>query len=493
MDNNLQEINKLIAIIEATVDDTSTSQKIFSQSLQKLDALKIDSSLNSLELELELEAVSINFRKLWLNYCTQNTSSHFRSPFYDESIQLVNSKSISYDYERVSSTKVLDNALLKHLPSLKQWDTDCTFFSSGMSAIHIVLSQLFIYIKQEDIDIPHVSVAKGSYFETIALFRFLKRQGGFDISYSSFEEILNNLKNNVSNIIFLEPVLCDLHQTTINFDLLIDACNQRDDTKLLFIVIDTSIVGLSFEISYILDKLILKNNIVFIDVSSGLKLYQEGLEFTNVGFSKIYTLKEDFASNQSFTKDASEIKKQFGRLRKVYGVGLSLEQFSILDTQWFLNSKNSRQYMNTLHSNNHFIAKQIAKQQGIFKDVFHPQLSTSSHFRWAQSPFIILAFNENDDTQINMEFIKKVILHEAANSKITLYWGTSFGFRHHRFEILELFNEEYLSGKSRHVIRLCIGHRQGFSMERTLSIFLKLANFTSFEELNVHYKSKIVQ
>ncbi|WP_455756578.1 hypothetical protein [Sulfurimonas sp.] len=498
MSDNAIEINRLQYIIRETLKDKNLSNNIFSKQLLDLDELANNSTIGELEVELKLEKVSFEFRQSWLQYASKISSKYFRSPFYADSISLPNSKDIKYDYERVANTRSLDNRCMEHSKELRKWETDCTFFANGMSSIHIVLSQLFIYIRNNGTDIPKVSVAKGSYFETIALFRFLRRQGGFEVDYLEYENILNNISSGTTDIVFLEPVLCDLVQTVLDFNLLVEAIKNRDSSKLLFVIIDTSIVGSSFEMEFILNQIDTQENIVFIDVLSGLKLFQEGLEFTNVGFTKIYTLKGKYirtlqktSKNSIFKRSASDIKKQFGRLRKVYGVGLSLEQFHILDAMWFLNPDTSKKYMNTIHENNLFVAQELAKANGIFKDVFHPGLSTLSQLDWAKSPSVVLTFNEDDDNEENMELLKKIILFEIKKANITLYWGTSFGFRHHRFEIINFSNQAYESEKERHIVRLPIGYRKGYSLKYTLKIFLKIANHKTFLELKNNYINDI--
>ena len=493
MNDNAVEINILQYIIEQTLKDKNISNNIFFKQLLDLEELKNNSSIGELEVELKLEKISFEFRQSWLRYASNESSAYFRSPFYADSISLPNSNDITYDYERVAHTKSLDERCMEHSKELEKWETDCTFFANGMSSIHVVLSQLFIYIRNNGTNIPKVSVAKGAYFETIALFRFLSRQGGFEVEYPEYEDILTKISSGTTDIVFLEPVLCDLVQTVLDFNLLIDAIKHRDSSKLLFIIIDSSIVGSSFEMEYILNQIDVQENIVFIDVLSGLKLFQEGLEFTNVGFTKIYTLKNKYIKrlmeikNSVFKRSANEIKIQLGRLRKVYGVGLSLEQFHILDAMWFLNPETSKNFMNTIHDNNLFVAKKLAESDGIFKDVFHPGLSTLSQLSWAKSPSIVLTFNEDDDNEENMKLLKKIILFEIKEANITLYWGTSFGFRHHRFEILHFHNQAYESEKERHVIRLPIGYRKGYSLKYTLGIFLKITNFKTFEKLKNHY------
>jgi hypothetical protein len=96
------------------------------------------------------------------------------------------------------------------------------------------------------------------------------------------------------------------------------------------VILDTTLTGPTFPMSRMLEPLSGETAPVVINVRSGLKLDQAGLELVNVGILSVYT---HIATRASLFAD---IAASLRHLRTVLGLGLTLDEISTLEAPWFL-------------------------------------------------------------------------------------------------------------------------------------------------------------
>ncbi|MGX7418000.1 hypothetical protein ACWOFR_04255 [Carnobacterium gallinarum] len=119
------------------------------------------------------------------------------------------------------------------------------------------------------------------YFESISLLNEYRKNMHMD--YMLYNKPLANY-----NFFILEPV-----QTTFTLDkTTVEEFSQKSskqkENSLKVIVFDSSLLGSYFDFSILLDRLGHIKNLILINSRSGLKLDQQGMEFSNCGLLDVY-------------------------------------------------------------------------------------------------------------------------------------------------------------------------------------------------------------
>ena len=187
--------------------------------------------------------------------------------------------------------------------------------------------------------------------------------------------------------------------------------------------------------------------------------------------------------------DANWFKESLSRARKLLGNALSLSQTSMLDAPWIFDSETTQRHTNLVLDNNRRLALAVDGVTGIFSHTNHPCLGPQSSLSWAESPIVIMDFNAEEDNTENARFLQAVIAHEARNRNLVLCSGSSFGFRHHRCELVRphMPPYTYADGRPRHFLKLAMGSRSGPSLEATIQLMRELAAFEDFHALRLAY------
>ncbi len=250
-------------------------------------------------------------------------------------------------------------------------------------------------------------------------------------------------------------------------------------------MVDSTLLGPGFQIEPLLVACGDKAPLIALEVRSGLKLDQVGLEFSNVGIVKTLTpTREDGSRYPS----AQQFHSSLVEARKVLGNALSVVNSAILDAPWIFHPEHMVRHSRVVFDNNQRLAIFLSEIKGLFFRVNHPALSAQSALVWAQSPIVVMEFHDAEDEERNNEFLLAVINHEIRQRALVFYLGSSFGFRHHRCEIVvPEFGYRYADGRPRGYLKVAMGSRAGPSFNGVLELMKEIAGYSSFEALRLAY------
>jgi hypothetical protein len=214
-----------------------------------------------------------------------------------------------------------------------------------------------------------------------------------------------------------------------------------------------------------------------IQIHSGLKLDQAGLELANAGVISVFS---DAASEFP----AADVARDLRRIRTITGAGLTFDEIAALEAPWFLDRDHFQHYSRAVFSNNAMLADAMKARRGLLFDrILHPRYAQSGA-AWAQAPYC--TFHLRDGTAEHYRYLERVIAYEAARRGLLFEIGGSFGFRGHRYEAV-------IPDQSRAApyLRVAMGARQGFSVIGTIQLMRDLATFESMGQLAARYKGLV--
>jgi hypothetical protein len=219
------------------------------------------------------------------------------------------------------------------------------------------------------------------------------------------------------------------------------------------LLVDTTIVGPNHDLRPYLHG----RCPVIIAYSSGLKLDQAGLELANVGIARIYA--------RDGVESASNIATRLRKIRTLTGTGLMLDELSALSAPWFMDCAYADRYTTAVFANNRLLAEAIGTSSNLFGNACHPSLTHLG----ANAPFCALELL--DPTPERYQRLLITVESEIHRRGLLAERGGSFGFRGHRFELIEPSPEE-----GRTFLRVALGWRDGFSREGLCALFEELAD-----------------
>src|SRR6266404_3696536 len=290
----------------------------------------------------------------------------------------------------------------------------------------------------------------GSYFETKSL---------LDVWSPLVVEQRVPRPEETVDVLFVEPVYCDGQFGVLKLE---DLPRPRR-----IVVLDTALVGPDYDVSPWLraDAGDVACPLV-IAFSSGLKLDQAGLELANVGMIRIFARG---AARQTASALATDLK----RIRGLTGSGLTLDEMSALSAPWFLDRAYAGRYTRTLFDNNAALASSVGQNSKIFAERCHPSLANPG----TVAPFCALQLRGNPHIDACHRLLD-IVERAAAQRDLVITKGGSFGFRGHRFELIE---PEPAQGQP--FLRVAMGWRGGYSCTGLCNLFAELATYPSFADL----------
>ncbi len=452
-----------------------------------IEALLADDIVEDLATEAILETLALELRKQWILLVSSLVAGEIRSPSMNHLPLMPVSKSNRFVYERVFSPKQLEGKLLATSPQVPGWQMAASLFGTGMGAIGGVLTVLRSErerYRRSDGGNLQLDMF-GGYYETL---RLLKLMDGTELScqgYQRVDTVLERFAEGTTDILFLEMIAYDWIQTVIDPDYLFRSLAERPVDRPWLLVLDTTLLGPTFDIGSLLSACGEKKPLLVLEIRSGLKLDQVGLEFSNVGVIRIFT-PDDL--DKSRYPDADRFRTLLSDTRKVLGSGLSYMQVAILDAPWIFHQGFTEQLSMAVFDNNRRLALALAASRGIFAEVRHPCLSAQGHLAWAESPFVVIEFRADEDNQENRDLLLAVIAKEVKRRKLVFQMGASFGFRHHRCEfIVPRGPYRRADGSLRGFLKIAMGARYGPTLEGVIELFRELAAYASFEQLREAY------
>jgi len=427
-----------------------------------------DSACINFTPEAALASLAWDLRRRWLRFAHESADAQIKSPLRTASTLTPSGTPIVYAYERSIEPRLLEARCAATTRVPPGWSGDHVLFSSAQGALAAVLhwANTNGFWDRES---PHLIFA-GNYFETQ---HALSAVCGRTLDWSRKKNVAP--PDRPSRTILIEPVFYD--EAVNVFDM---AAFHRTWPAMFaanpsLVILDTTLTGPTFPMNRMLEPLSGENAPVVINIRSGLKLDQAGLELVNVGIMSVYT---HIATRASLLPD---IGAALRHLRTVLGLGLTLDEISTLEAPWFLNMPHLRAHTRAVFDHNALVANAMAKGNRLFAQVLHPQFAQPD-CAWAQAPYCIARLPDADVDGYRR--LESILTREADRRAIQFDHGGSFGFRLHRFETVipdKDMGEPYL--------RVAMGARPGPSLHGVVDLMREVAAASDLESLAARHDS----
>lgn len=401
-----------------------------------LAALASSAGLASLRVatvdEGSLDRAALELRRAWLAKAHGPADQTLKSPCEGDVSRMPDGQAVHFGYERELDVGLLEKRSPLCYPVPPGWHSHRLLCRSGQAA----LSCLIHLIAQQSSSRPLATHHAGRYFETAALLDLWPRRifAPSDASPSHVDVLVG------------EPVHCDGQ-----FGLSDPARLPRVRQALLM---DTTMVGLQVDMTPWLERLEGSFAAVF---RSGLKLDQAGLELANVGIVQLFV-------RAGADRDLSAMAAGLERIRALTGSGLTLDEMAALSAPWFLDHAYLERYTGQVFDNNAALARAIGTRSNLFEDRCHPSLLSAE----TVAPFCAIRLR-GGDAAAHRRLLQRLEA-EIARRGLALAKGGSFGFRGHRYELIE---PDAQAGRP--FLRVAMGYRRDPDRDRIIDLFRELA------------------
>lgn len=444
---------------------------------------------DDLATERRLEEISLDFRSLWIDCAQSLVAGELKSPPYNHLPLLPLSPSLHFNYERVISARQLQDKAQGSASKVSGWNLEVSAFGSGMAAITTVITVL--RFKKDNFaradGLPLKMEMFGGYYETEYLFDLLTSSELECRVAADQEGFLSRFASGETDFLFLELIAYDWIQSLLDPVNLLGALAQRPADRPWVLILDVTLLGPTFDVGVLLAACKDRKPVAVLEIRSGLKLDQVGLEFSNVGVVKVWT-------PEGLDVEAYPVVARLNALlvnkRKLLGNGLSLSQLAILDAPWIFCKDLAVQHSQYVFDNNRRLALALVSVlkgvTGIFARINHPCLGAQQELSWAESPLVVLELREQSKEDVYL--LEAVLDYEVRKRKLVVCHGGSFGFRHHRWEIIEPKYQYKRAGKELLTyLKVAMGSRTGPSLHGMILLLQELAAYPDMQALRAAY------
>lgn len=442
--------------------------------------IKVNNLHNIIKIdEIEGDFDFFTVERLWdkvrtdyFKVISEKVDTMYRSPVYGNALTLKNGEKITYSYERNIDCSIVEKKCNNLRESNIDWERENIIYSSGMSCILSAI-QNYMYMNRK-MDRKIRMAVYGAYYESRMIFSYMESRN-MTLRYCNNERELNDSIIR-SDIIFIEPVRYDWDMDVLNIPLFLNELREalKYESKPKMLIFDSTLIAEELPIRNILDCLTMIPNLIVCNVNSLLKLHQEGLEFTNAGVLSVYVSKLN-----GCTINIVELKELFKKIRTICNQGLSSREIMLLDNGFTFCREMVKCYSNKVFLNNALLACAL-NVDGIFLKISHPILHNKKNYSWGKAPFVIMVLK--DDSLDNYGKLLGIIQHEASKRNLPLYYGSSFGFRHCRYEIIIPDLK-----KKRAIFKVAMGCLEGECRNSIISLIVEIASYETFNELSQMY------
>jgi hypothetical protein len=381
------------------------------------------------EAELGFDQAARRLRAGWLRSVAAETARVLRSPTEREIVHLEHSRHDAYGYERDFQPESLEARCHGFFgPAPPGWTAAHVLFSSGQAALATILLHL-AQRRPGKLKVAHV----GSYFETREL---VAR------ACAPARDIAE------AGCIIVEPIACDGRFTTHDTPAI-----ARNLTRDQILVADETLSAPMTRLPTILEQA-LAGGVVLMRLVSGLKLLQQGLELANVGIVSVFA--QDAERAVSF---ADGLK----RCRTLTGAGLRFADALALEAPFFLDRDATQTYADRVLTHNAALAREVAARNRVFKPL------GGAGFAGAAVPYCAFEL-ASGNTAKALEALADHIEGESKARGLLIERGGSFGFRGHRFEVIEPATGEPP------FLRVALGARDDHSCRGIIELMAQLAD-----------------
>lgn len=412
------------------------------------------------------------FREIYIQTVNKSVANIYKSPCYGTSIK-TNNDIILYSYERNIECEIIEGKAYDLREHNIDWADESILYSSGMAALTSLISN-YIHMISNNKDKITILVW-GAYYETRMFFDYIKGKNIEWLCCNTESELIENIHRDF-DIIFIEPVKYDWNLEVLNIphvlEFVLEQCVKIHKHRLL--LFDSTLVAEELPMTNILGFLRDAPYLLVANFNSMLKLHQQGLELTNAGLITLYS-----SYGQKDNLDIRKISLFCKKMRTIFGKGLRVQEILMLDNPFSFNRSEVLQYSKVIFLNNALLANTV-NTIGIFEKISHPSLQ-NNNFSWAKAPFVVFILKE--DCLKNYSKLISIIQYEANVRELPLVYGSSFGFRHCRFEIIipNLNNDKG-------IFKIAMGHVLDKQRDEIIQLICELGEYKDFTELENKYK-----
>lgn len=389
------------------------------------------------ERENDLEDAALALRRAWFERAHKPSDTTLKSPCVGTTARLPGGSTVSFGYERDLDVSSLEERGGLDHPTPHGWTSSRLLFRSGQSTLSCLLH---LVSSTNRFEAPLTAHHAGRYFETKALVDVWPRHV-FEHVPAATSEV---------DLMLGEPVFCD------------GRYGVSDPTALprarRALLLDTTLVGAAVDLSSWFARVDGPLVAVF---RSGLKLDQAGLELANVGIVQV------FAREGSSAATAVDSLR---RIRGLTGSGLTLDELAALSAPWFLDRSYLRHYTSTIFAHNAALGRAIGRESAVFEDRSHPSLICAG----AHAPYCAVRLRDGDGSAHRR--LLEIVEAEIARRGLCAMQGGSFGFRGHRYEVIEPDPSVGVP-----FLRVALGFRRGQTAEGFIALFEELASRSRLE------------
>jgi hypothetical protein len=381
--------------------------------------------------EDDLEAAALALRRAWFERAHKPADATLKSPCAGTTARLPGGDTVRFGYERDLDASMLEERGVLDHPTPDGWTSSRVLCRSGQSTLSCLLH---LVTSTGAPDTPLTLHHAGRYFESKALVEVWPRHVFRHVSAAALEV----------DLLLGEPVFCDGR-----FGVSDPRALPRARRALL---LDTTLVGTAVDLSPWFDRFDGPLVAVF---RSGLKLDQAGLELANVGIAQL------------FVRDGARVAAadSLRRIRGLTGSGLTLDEFAALSAPWFLDRTYLQHYTAAIFAHNAALGSALGRDSTVFEERSHPSLVSAG----AEAPFCALRLRGGDGTAHRR--LLEIVDAEVRRRGLRVTQGGSFGFRGHRYELIEPDHEDGLP-----FLRVALGFRGGRTLDGLIALFQELAS-----------------
>jgi hypothetical protein len=383
------------------------------------------------ECEDDLEAAALALRRAWFERAHKPADTTLKSPCVGTTARMPGGDTVRFGYERDLDASMLEERGVLDHPTPDGWTSSRVLCRSGQSTLscllHLVTST---GARPAPLTLHHA----GRYFESKALVNVWPRQVFRQVPAAASEV----------DVLLGEPVFCDGR-----FGVSDPRALPRARRALL---LDTTLVGTAVDLSPWFDRFDGPLAAVF---RSGLKLDQAGLELANVGIAQL------------FVREGTSITAadNLRRIRGLTGSGLTLDELAALSAPWFLDRTYLQHYTGAIFAHNAALGSAIGRESAVFEERSHPSLVSAG----AEAPFCAVRLRGGDGDAHRR--LLGIVDAEVRRRGLRVTQGGSFGFRGHRYEVIEPAREDGVP-----FLRVALGFRGGRTLEGLIALFRELAS-----------------
>ncbi len=434
-----------------------------------LDALinemvaNFDRAKNPVDFEQFAEDAARALRHVWLEASASSASRFYRSPLLAETTETATGRNIEFGYERDLQPTYLEDrcrTFFDQPPS--GWSVDHIVLSSGQSAMAAALHALeggSLFGGQGKLSFAHL----GSYFETAEIFSLF---GSLLESAGRGRQAVDEINRLDADIFIIEPIFCDGEFGSVDAASLIEVHRKTAERRRVYLF-DTTLVGTSFVLEAELERMRALKPLAVFRLTSGMKLFQGGLELSSVGILSVFTLDESATS-------ARQLGNRIRKIRTLLGLGLSFAEVAALEAPWFLDREYTTTYQRAIFENNARLAHAVSTGNRLFRGVCHPSRLPDSRGP-RDAPFCVFRLHERDLQ--SYAALEDHLRAESERRGILFELGGSFGFRGHRFEVVRP------EGGEEPFLRVALGRRSGSSCDHIIQLMMELSHAKSIASL----------